>query len=63
MCTVQTPAVKFVELIFRNNVWVIHRKTYPNENYSGSSPLTSPNSSNIQDDAGSSVLRCTLWTY
>ena len=57
----KTPAVKFLELIFRNNFFIFNfRKCVRDEKYSGRSPPTSPNSFNILDAAGSSVLRCTL---
>ena len=57
----QTPAVKFLDLIFRNNFFVFNfSKMCCDEKYSGTSPPTSPNGSSILDVAGSSVLRCTL---
>ena len=56
-----TPAVKFLELIFRNKILsLILAKCVRDEKYSGTSPPTSPNGSNILDAVGFSVLRCTL---
>ena len=54
-------AVKFLDLIFHNNfLSSILAKCVRDEKYSGTSPPTSPNGSNILDATGSSVLRCTL---
>ena len=52
----------FLELFSRNNFILRHlsKETYPNEKFLWISPQTSPNSPNIQDAAGSSVIRCTL---
>ena len=51
----------FLELISRDNFLLRDlSKNFSDEKYSGTSPPTSPNSSNIQDAAGSSVLRWTL---
>ena len=56
-----TPAVKFLDLIFHNNfLSSILAKFVRDEKYSGTSPPTSPNGSNTIGAAGSSVLRCTL---
>ena len=60
----KTPAVKFLELFFRNIfLSSILAKSVRDERYLGTSPPTSPNGSNILDAAGCSVLRCTLLTF
>ena len=57
----KTPAVKFLDLIFAITfLFSILAKCVRDEKYSGTSPPTSPNGSNILDAAGSYVHRCTL---
>ena len=56
-----TPVLIFLEIIVRNNfLSSVLAKCVHDEKYSGTSPPTSPNGSNVLDAAGSSVLRCTL---
>ena len=49
----QTPAVKFLDLIYRNNfLSSILAKCVREEKYSGTCPPTSPNGPNILDAEG-----------